>query len=48
MIEALTQRIGVRPNVSEDSHFMGALGASLFALDHILGSRIPAARQAQP
>ena len=26
-------------NVSEDSHFMGALGASLITLDHILGSR---------
>jgi predicted CoA-substrate-specific enzyme activase len=49
MIEALSQRIGVRPNVSEDSHFMGALGAALFALDHILGSRVPAeSRQAQP
>jgi (R)-2-hydroxyacyl-CoA dehydratese activating ATPase len=48
MIETLTQRIGVRPNVSDDSHFMGALGAALFALDHILGSRVPAeARQAR-
>jgi (R)-2-hydroxyacyl-CoA dehydratese activating ATPase len=43
MIEALSQRIGVRPNVSDDSHFMGALGAALFALDHILGSRVPVA-----
>jgi len=28
--------------VSEESHFMGALGAALFALDHILASRAPA------
>jgi len=42
MIETLNQRLGVEVNVSEDSHFMGALGAALFALDQILGSRIPA------
>jgi predicted CoA-substrate-specific enzyme activase len=41
MIEALKQRLGVAVNVSEESHFMGALGAALFALDHILGSRVP-------
>ena len=46
MIETLNQRLGLRVNVSEESHFMGALGAALFALDHILGSRVPAeARQ---
>ena len=46
MIQTLRERLGVPVNVSEDSHFMGALGAALFALDHILGSRIPAeARQ---
>ena len=48
MIETLRQRVGVALNVSEDSHFMGALGASLFALDHILASRVPAeARQSR-
>jgi len=41
MIAALNQRLGVRANVSEESHYMGALGAALFALDHILGSREP-------
>jgi activator of 2-hydroxyglutaryl-CoA dehydratase len=41
MIETLNQRLGVKVNVSEESHFMGALGAALFALDHILASRIP-------
>jgi len=42
MIQALTERLGVPVNVSEESHFMGALGAALFALDHILASRMPA------
>jgi predicted CoA-substrate-specific enzyme activase len=41
MIEALNTRLGVRVNVSEESHYMGALGAALFALDHIVGSRLP-------
>jgi predicted CoA-substrate-specific enzyme activase len=42
MIAALTERLGIPLNVSEESHFMGALGAALFALDHILTSRLPA------
>ncbi len=42
MIETLNRALGARVNVSEDSHFMGALGAALFALDHILASRNPA------
>ena len=42
MIETLNDRLGVKVNVSEESHFMGALGAALFALDHILASRAPA------
>jgi predicted CoA-substrate-specific enzyme activase len=42
MIAALNERLGVRVNVSEESHFMGALGAALFARDHILASRAPA------
>ncbi len=41
MIQALNERLGLEVNVSEESHFMGALGAALFALDHILGSRSP-------
>ncbi len=41
MIETLNERIGVKVNVSEESHYMGALGAALFALDHILASRVP-------
>jgi predicted CoA-substrate-specific enzyme activase len=42
MIAALNERLGLRVNVSEESHYMGALGAALFALDHILSSRVPA------
>ena len=41
MIEALKIKLGVPLNVSEESHYMGALGAALFALDHILESRRP-------
>ena len=42
MIRTLTQALGVPVNVSEDSHYMGALGAALFALDHIMAARVPA------
>jgi (R)-2-hydroxyacyl-CoA dehydratese activating ATPase len=41
MIAALNERLGTHVNVSEDSHFMGALGAALFALDQVLASRTP-------
>ncbi len=42
MIDALNDRLSSTVNVGDDSHFMGALGAALFALDHILSSRAPA------
>jgi len=42
MIATLTRALGVPLNVSEESHYMGALGAALFALDHVLGARQPA------
>lgn len=42
MIQALNEGMGLSVNVSEESHYMGALGAALFALDHILASRKPA------
>jgi predicted CoA-substrate-specific enzyme activase len=45
MIDALNRSLGVAVNVSDDSHYMGALGAALFALDHILAARAPS-RQA--
>ncbi|OGR49921.1 MAG: hypothetical protein A2X40_11465 [Elusimicrobia bacterium GWC2_65_9] len=41
MVKALEEKLAVRLNVSEDSHFMGALGAALFALDRIVASRAP-------
>ena len=45
MVQTLNERLGVAVNVSEDSHFMGALGAALFARDHIVASREPGARR---
>jgi predicted CoA-substrate-specific enzyme activase len=41
MVRALEEGLDVKLNVNEDSHFMGALGASLFAMDHIVASREP-------
>jgi predicted CoA-substrate-specific enzyme activase len=43
MISALQKGLNAKLNVSDDSHFMGALGAALFALDHVLAGRAPAA-----
>ncbi len=50
MVVALEERLGVKLNVSEESHYMGALGAALFGLDHIKASREPArhAEEARP
>ena len=45
MVETLNRSLGLSVNVSDDSHYMGALGAALFALDHILAARTPS-RQA--
>jgi predicted CoA-substrate-specific enzyme activase len=42
MITALNALLGFSVNVSDDSHFMGALGAALFAMDRILSGRVPA------
>jgi len=46
MIETLSRALGVTVNVSEESHYMGALGAALFALDHVLAARMPARQSA--
>lgn len=35
MIKALEEKLETKLNVSDDSHFMGALGAALFALDSL-------------
>ncbi len=46
MIATLNERLGLKVNVSDESHYMGALGAALFALDHVQAGRTPAkARQ---
>ncbi|MFI5178684.1 MAG: acyl-CoA dehydratase activase [Vicinamibacterales bacterium] len=42
MVKELNEALGFAVNVSADAHFMGALGAALFARDRIRGSRIPA------
>jgi predicted CoA-substrate-specific enzyme activase len=46
MIDALNRSLDASVNVSDESHFMGALGAALFALDHILAARTPARHEA--
>ena len=33
MVSALQEKLGVRPNVSPDAHFMGAIGAALLAVE---------------
>jgi (R)-2-hydroxyacyl-CoA dehydratese activating ATPase len=38
MVAVLGELLGAKLNVSEESHFMGALGAALFALDHARGA----------
>ena len=48
MIRALEGRLGASLNVSEESHYMGALGAALFARDHIFACRRPVGDQRQP
>jgi predicted CoA-substrate-specific enzyme activase len=39
MVQGLNKALGFDVNVSDDSHFMGALGAALFARDRVLASR---------
>jgi predicted CoA-substrate-specific enzyme activase len=42
MVKALEDRLGTELNISEDCHYMGALGAALFAHDHVISGRSPA------
>ncbi|MEE8395753.1 MAG: acyl-CoA dehydratase activase [bacterium] len=46
MIKAMEDKLEKKMNVSEDSHYMGALGAALFALDHVLAGDPPASKEA--
>ena len=41
MVKALEERLEKKLNVSEDCHYMGALGAALFAHDHVVAGRAP-------
>ncbi len=41
MVKALEERLEKPLNISEDCHYMGALGAALFALDHVMAGRAP-------
>ncbi len=43
MVRALGDRLGRPLNISDDCHYMGALGAALFALDNVMAGRAPAA-----
>jgi (R)-2-hydroxyacyl-CoA dehydratese activating ATPase len=45
MVAVLNEALGLTVNVSPESHFMGALGAALFARDQILSRRTPAAME---
>lgn len=45
VIKALEDMLGRKLNVSEDSHYMGALGAALFAMDSALAGNAPAAKE---
>ena len=44
MVEVMNEMIGSRLNVSEESHFMGALGAALIALDRVRDHQAPASQ----
>ena len=46
MVKALEDALECKLNVSEECHYMGALGAALFAMDHIQSSRNPMAQEA--
>jgi len=41
VVAALEEKIQKKLNVSEECHYIGAIGAALFALDHIRASRAP-------
>jgi predicted CoA-substrate-specific enzyme activase len=41
MVAVLDELLGTEMNVSEESHYMGALGAALYALERIHKARVP-------
>ncbi len=46
VVKALEERLEKKLNLSEDSHYMGALGAALFALDEASATKTPVAQEA--
>lgn len=46
MIKALEEALGQSVNVSDESHYMGALGAALFAMDYIAAGEVAARQEA--
>jgi len=46
MVKLLAEMLEIPLNVSEESHFMGALGAALFALDYVRSRQVPRAESA--
>ncbi len=46
MVRALEEKLGLQLNAGPDSHYMGALGAALFALDHVLAAEAAKPRPA--
>ncbi len=47
MVKALEERLEQPLNISEECHFMGALGAALFALDRVQAGRAPTGIKAE-
>lgn len=45
MIYVLNEILGFEVNVGDDSHYMGAIGAALFAHDYVMGARVPMAER---
>jgi predicted CoA-substrate-specific enzyme activase len=47
MVKALEDRLEKPLNISDDCHYMGALGAALFALDNVKAGRTPVGSSAE-
>jgi len=41
MVKALEEKLGLPVNVCDDSHYIGAIGAAIFAVERALGGEIP-------
>lgn len=47
MIKALEEAVGKPLNVSDESHYMGALGAALFAMDYLAAGQAEAVKESR-